>query len=99
MIDYSQLSPDELKELILLSLHLDQKIAEKYFEPKLDLHAEQYKSNPSAGRGSVAQKKETSPWESSPCLNLPKAINPVKWRLPILQPSVIFTQESSFLPS
>jgi hypothetical protein len=43
MIDYSSLSFEELQELLLLSLQLDREIVKQYFEPRLDLHAEEIK--------------------------------------------------------
>jgi hypothetical protein len=41
MIDYSNLSLDEFQEYLLLSLQLDKGIVKQYFEPRLDLHAEE----------------------------------------------------------
>ena len=41
MIDYSGLSLEELQELLLLSFQLDKEIVKQYFEPRLQLHAEE----------------------------------------------------------
>jgi hypothetical protein len=57
MIDYSSLSLEELQELLLLSFQLNKEVVKQYFEPRLQLHAEEIRQILQQEMNALAKKE------------------------------------------